>query len=47
MRDIHLKEDACELGVRHADGGEVRVPYEGIALSEGKGVPHQEECKST
>ena len=47
MRDIHLKEDAGELGVRHADGGEVGVSDEGVALSEGKGVPHQEECKST
>ena len=47
MSDIYLKEDTSELRMRHADGGEVGVSDEGIALSEGKGVAHQEECKST
>ena len=39
----HLKEDAGELGVGHADGGEVRETHEGVALPEGEGVSHQEE----
>ena len=47
MSEIYLKEDTGELGVRHAHGGEVGVSDEGVALSEGEGISHQEKCKST
>ena len=45
-RPPYLKEDTGELWVVHADGGEVRVSDEGVALPEGEGVSHKEEWQS-